>query len=65
MDIICKLFDYYEVSWLTDSPNGQMKRPTGKEIFRETFPSFVFTPLEGALLKTIGWFVENYDKARK
>ena len=65
VSIICKIFDYDKVVWLTDKPKGQMRKPTHKEVFNEVLPSFRYTPLETALSQTVQWFQKNYHKARK
>ena len=65
VSIICKIFDYNNVVWLTDKPKGQMRKPTSKEVFNKMFPSFRYTPLETALGQTVQWFQKNYHKVRK
>ena len=62
---ICNIFNYRNVSWLTDKPNGQMRRPSDKTIFNSTFDKFEFTDIDKALERTIGWFQEHYPRIRK
>jgi len=61
---ICNIFDYHNVEWMTDKPNGQLRRPSDKTVFNQTFENFEFTPIDQALSQTIKWFKENYPKVR-
>lgn len=54
-----------EVKWLTDKPNGQRSRPSSKELFRQYFPSFKFTPIDEWLKLSWDWFCANYPNVRK
>ena len=45
--------------------DGQLRKPSCNENFKTCFPDVKLTPIEVGLDKTINWFVENYDKARK
>ena len=62
---ICNIFDYHNVSWLADKPNGQLRRPSDKEIFNSVLGDFKFTNIDKALEKTIEWFQEHYPRIRK
>jgi len=64
VDIICKMFDYYNVEWLSDKPNGSQKRTSDKSIFRGLLPSYEFTNLNDALKQTVEWFIEKYPNVR-
>jgi len=45
-------------------PNGQLRRPTNKEVFRETLADFVYTDLRTAMKNTVQWFELNYPNVR-
>jgi GDP-L-fucose synthase len=45
--------------------DGQYKKPSDNSKLKSLLPDFKFTPIEEGLQKSIDWFVENYDKARK
>lgn len=62
---IAKIYDHNKISWLTDKPNGQMKRPSSKEVLKKTLPELEFTDVDTALENTIRWFEENYPAVRK
>jgi GDP-L-fucose synthase len=62
--LVCDAFDYHNVEWLTDKPNGQLRRPTNKSIFQETLKDFKYTNLEIAMQNTARWFEENYPNVR-
>ena len=62
---ILHIYGHEKVKWLTDKPNGQMKRPSSKKVLHEILPHLEFTPIEEALEHTIRWFQKNYRDARK
>lgn len=62
---ICNIFDHHNIKWLTDKPNGQLRRPCDKTVFNETFENFEFTDIDEALQNSIFWFKENYPRIRK
>ena len=62
--LVCDAFDYHNVEWLTDKPNGQLRRPTNKEIFAKTLPDFEYTSLDEAMRNTVEWFTGNYPNVR-
>jgi GDP-L-fucose synthase len=63
--MICNHFSNHNVEWLVDKPNGQMRRPSSKEIFDKNLPEFRFTDIDEALKNTIDWFVKKYPGVRK
>ena len=62
--MVCDAFDYHNVKWLTEKPNGQLRRPTNKGVFRETLSDFVYTDLRTAMKNTVQWFELNYPNVR-
>jgi GDP-L-fucose synthase len=62
---LCDIFDYHNVEWQTDKPNGQKARPTDKELFTSLFPYYNFTDVDWALKQTVEWFKINYPHVRK
>lgn len=62
--LVCNAFDYHNVKWLTDKPNGQLRRPTNKEVFNRILGDFVYTDLCDAMKNTVEWFETNYPKVR-
>ena len=62
--LVCDAFDYHNVEWLTDKPNGQLRRPTNKSVFQETLKDFKYTNLETAMQNTARWFEDNYPNVR-
>lgn len=46
-------------------PDGQLRKPTDNSKLLSYLPDFHFTPIEIGLKKTINWFIENYELARK
>jgi len=45
--------------------DGQLIKNTNNKKLRSILPDFKFTPIEIGLEKTINWFFENYERARK
>tara|TARA_R110000796_G_scaffold67777_6_gene155607 strand:+ start:11599 stop:12528 length:930 start_codon:yes stop_codon:yes gene_type:complete len=62
---ISQVYGLDNIKWLTDKPNGQMKRPSSKEILKKTLPNLQFTDIDVALENTIRWFEKNYPEVRK
>jgi len=64
VELICDAFDYHNIKWLTDKPNGQLRRPTNKKVFNQTLAGFFYTDLRKAMKNTVGWFEEHYPNVR-
>ncbi len=45
--------------------DGQLKKPSNNMTLKYLLPEYKFVPIEEGLTRTIVWFIENYDKARK
>lgn len=61
--IISKRFNIPDsrIKYDTSKPSGQFRKPAKTDVPL----SFSFTPLEEGINKTIDWFIENYETARK
>ena len=64
VQLVCDAYDYHNIKWLSDKPNGQLRRPTNKEVFNNILPDFVYTGLREAMKNTVMWFEQNYPKVR-
>ena len=62
--LVCAAFDYHNVEWLTEKPNGQLRRPTNKSVFAEILPDFEYTSLKTAMENTVKWFEQSYPNVR-
>jgi len=64
--MILEAFDYKgEVKFLTDKPDGQLKKTASNAKLRRYLPQFQFTPTRQAVRETVQWYVKNYQVARK
>ncbi len=45
--------------------DGQYKKTASNRKLRRYLPDFQFTPLNHAIEKSVEWFIQNYDIARK
>jgi len=63
VEIISRRFNIppEKIKYNTSKPSGQFRKPAKTDILED----FKFTPLEEGINKTIDWFIENYDIARK
>jgi GDP-L-fucose synthase len=53
------------VTWNTDKPNGQFRKPSNNLKIKSYLPDFKFTPLYEGLKETIEYFEKNYNIIRK
>lgn len=66
VDILVEEFNFKgEVIFNTDKPDGQFRKPSDNSKIKEYLPAFEFTPLEEGIKKTVDWFRNNYETARK
>ena len=64
--IIAKNFSYEEKLVFDSSfSDGQYKKTVDNVGLKNTYPNFIFTPIEDGLKKSINWFKQNYSTARK
>ena len=45
--------------------DGQFKKTASNKKLRQYLPDFQFTPFQEAIQRSVDWFVENYETARK
>ena len=62
--LICDIFDYHDVEWVSTKSNGNQRRATDKKVFNGLLPSFEFTDMGAALGQTVEWFLKNYPDIR-
>ena len=66
VDLIVSGFNFKGKGILdTDKPDGQYRKPSDNSKLKKYLPNFEFTPVEVGVQKTIEWFIENYEGARK
>jgi len=64
--MILEAFDFKgDVKFLTDKPDGQLKKTASNAKLRRYLPQFQFTPTRQAVRETVQWYVDNYQVARK
>lgn len=62
---IANRMDFYGFLKYNGKYDGQFRKPSDNSKIKEMLPDFEFTPIEEGLQKSIDWFVENYERARK
>lgn len=66
VDLIVSGFNFKgKVIFDTDKPDGQYRKPSDNSKLKKYLPNFEFTTVEVGVQKTIEWFIENYEGARK
>jgi GDP-L-fucose synthase len=66
VDIIKECFNFKgDIEFDSSKPDGQFKKPSDNSVIRQMFPDFKFTPIEEGIRKSVEWFIQNYDLARK
>mmetsp|Transcript_18111 Transcript_18111/g.23715 ORF Transcript_18111/g.23715 Transcript_18111/m.23715 type:complete len:92 (-) Transcript_18111:1231-1506(-) len=54
-----------EVVFDTDKADGQFKKTAANGKLRKYRPDYKFTTIEEGVQKSVDWFLENYETARK
>jgi GDP-L-fucose synthase len=54
-----------KIKWLSDKPDGQLRKPSSNEKLMNYLPDFEFTPIEVGIKETVEWFKNNYPNIRK
>jgi GDP-L-fucose synthase len=63
---IAKAFEFKgKITFDTTKADGQYKKTASNEKLRKLLPDFEFTEFDKAIKESVGWFVENYESARK
>jgi len=65
VEIIVKYSNVSGIDWDKSKPNGQMFRRTDKTLFLKELPEFQMTSIDEGIKRTVNWFSENFDTARK
>eukprot|EP00092_Neocalanus_flemingeri_P000095 GFUD01000097.1.p1 GENE.GFUD01000097.1~~GFUD01000097.1.p1 ORF type:complete len:316 (-),score=99.59 GFUD01000097.1:589-1536(-) len=64
--MILEAFDFKgDVKFLTDKPDGQLKRTASNAKLRTYLPQYQFMPTRQAIRETVQWYVDNHHVARK
>lgn len=65
VNILAEVADFKgNIVYNSNKPGGQLARMANRELFRDYFPSFEFTPIEKIVRDSWDWFVENYPNVR-
>jgi len=54
-----------KIVWDTTKSDGQFKKTADNSRLMKFLPDFKFTPFKEGIKKSVEWFEENFDKARK
>jgi GDP-L-fucose synthase len=54
-----------EVKFDSSKPDGQFKKTASNLKFRKLRPDYQFVSMQDGIQKSVDWFVENYESARK
>ena len=63
--IIANEFDYNNIEFQSDKPDGQFRKPSDNSKLLKYLPDFKFKPIEEGIKETVEWFVKNYKEIRK
>ena len=65
-EIILEAFDFKgEVKYLTDRTDGRLVKTVSNAKLRRYLPQFKFMSTRLAIKKTVQWYINNFDNARK
>ena len=64
VELIAKIYEYNNITWDTEKPNGQRRRPSDHTLFRTLFPEYKFQQFDSSMTRTINWFQNNYPNIR-
>ena len=64
VDKITFFFDYYNVEYSIEKPNGQLRRQTNNSQLKKNLKNFKFSDFDLSLKKSIDWFVKHYPDVR-
>ena len=63
--IIAECFDYKGNIELEDGSDGQYKKTASNRLLRNSINNLKFTPIKEGIIRTVDWFVNNYNSCRK
>ena len=64
--MVAEIFDFKgNIKFDLNKPEGQYRKPSDNSVISQMYPDFKFTPMREGLEKSINWFIENYNNARK
>ena len=53
------------IKYDTSKSDGQYKKTADNAKLRSLLPQFEFTTIDSGIQKTVKWFTENYENAKK
>ena len=63
---IAEAFDFKgEIRYDTTKADGQFKKTASNAKLKSLYPDFKFTPIREGIQKTVQWFLDNFETARK
>ncbi len=66
VQMIAEAIDFRgEIVYDTSKSDGQFKKTANNAKLKRLLPGLTFTPMRDAVRRSVEWFVENYDSARK
>lgn len=66
VDTIVEKMNYKgNVVWDSEKPDGQFRKQSDNSKLLSYLPDVKFTPFDVGIEKTVNWFIENYEGARK
>lgn len=66
VETIAEAMDFKgKITWDTDKADGQFKKTANNAKLRKLWGDYKFVSLKEGVKKSVDWFVENYDTARK
>jgi GDP-L-fucose synthase len=66
VETVAELMEFKgNINWLTDRPDGQLRKPSSNKKLLSVIESYNFISLRDGLKTTIDWFLENYPNIRK
>ena len=64
VEMISEIYQYKNIIWDIEKPNGQLRRPSDRTVFNSYFSDFKFQNMFTSLKNSIEWFQNNYPNVR-
>jgi GDP-L-fucose synthase len=64
VEMISDIYQYKNIIWDVEKPNGQLRRPSDRTVFKSYFSDFKFQNMFTSLKNSIEWFQNNYPNVR-